>query len=115
MRWQWCSSSSSMCSVIVIVLAGAPAGKMPSPHKLKIVDHPIRAKVILIADKTLVERQVGAHSILIIVLAVEIQFSAQKDREKKKKRRKKLQKLGRNGTSIVFGERRKNNNVQTPN
>jgi hypothetical protein len=37
---------------------------MSTPKKLNVVDHPKWAKIVLIADKTFMQRQIGADSIL---------------------------------------------------
>ncbi len=47
-----------------IVLARTPARQVAPSDELKVVNHPIGAEVILVADETLVKRQIGAHRVL---------------------------------------------------
>lgn len=54
-RWWW---------GVGFVFPGTAAGEMASLHKLCVVYHPERAKVVLIAHKALVQREVGADRIL---------------------------------------------------
>jgi hypothetical protein len=54
-RWGW---------GVRIIFPWAPPGEVTPLHKLCVVDHPERAKVILVAYKALVQREVGADGIL---------------------------------------------------
>lgn len=47
-----------------MVFAGAAAGEMAAPHKLQVVHHPVRAKVVLVAHEALVQGQVRADRVL---------------------------------------------------
>ena len=47
-----------------LVLPRSSSWQMSTFHELRVVDHPERSEVVLIADKTLVQRQVGSDGVL---------------------------------------------------
>ena len=63
------------------ILPWAAAGKVPSLYKLGIVDHPKAAEVVLVADETLVQRQIRADC----VLQTEAKEGAGQEKKGKKK------------------------------